>query len=205
MKNFISRLFSGNKKTIKQQIVNEIELAKKTEIEKITQENNVRKKLEDFNSKMNSYFTNPYKYNFEKLSLDLNMTQEKVIELIQNDSHLAARYNNIVFSQKTSADELYDLLLNGIPPTFDTDQNYIQALENPAFNVVYSYYFLEIPTIDYYKLEYEKKLANAEIQKLFKSYIGKSEELKNKIKVQEDLRQKRYKNEFLENDYDEYL
>jgi hypothetical protein len=205
MKNFISRLFSGNKKTIKQQIVNEIELAKKTEIEKITQENNARKKLEDFNSKMNSYFTNPYKYNFEKLSLDLNMTQEKVIELIQNDSHLAARYNNIVFSQKTSADELYDLLLNGIPPTFDTDQNYIQALENPAFNVVYSYYFLEIPTIDYYKLEYEKKLANAEIQKLFKSYIGKSEELENKIKVQEDLRQKRYKNEFLENDYDEYL
>ena len=145
MKNFISQLFSGKKMKNEQQIINDNELAKKAEIEKIqqekiTQENNTRKKLEDFNSKMNNYFTNPYIYNLGKLSSDLDITEEKVIELIQNDSRLSARYNNILFSQKTSADELYDLLLKGIPPNFETDENYLQALEDPAFNVVYSYY-----------------------------------------------------------------
>ena len=163
--------------------------------DKILEEENELRKRQLFNSKMSAYFQNPYQYTFVQLCSDLEMTETEALQKIKNDARLSSFYNNIIFAQKTTADELLELLINNIPPDFDTNAKYNEAMENPAFNVVYSYYFFESPTIDYYKLVHEKNMSNAEIQNLFKNYIGKSEAFLKKFKEDTEYKAQRLKEE----------
>jgi|GEM_PF-5721923 len=207
MKKLIQLLFKRKRDEEKKNVYNKVEtnlVERSSNHLKIQQEEIERNKKIQFNSKMSTYFQNSYKYSFQQLSDDLNMSPDKVLEIIKKDSRLSSFYNNILFSERTTAEELYQMLLNSIPPVFDTNEKFEIALENPAFNVVYSYYYLQNPTIDYYKLEFEKKLSNSEIQRLFQIYIDKSLVLKKGIQAQDELIKRRYENEILDNDYDEY-
>lgn len=167
--------------------------------EKTIAENIEKRKQIEFNSKMNEYLTNPYNYSLSKFSLESGISEDEILSFISNNENLSMRFNHIIFSQKTSKEELYNQLLNSIPPEFETTEKYNLAIENPAFRVVFFYYWYETTTVDYFKLESEMKLSNQEIQKVFQVYINKSDELSKSINLKKEIDERRHENHKADN------
>lgn len=167
-----------------------------------SKEDLARKKLILFNTKMNQYFSNPFVYTLENLSTDLGITADEILKRIKEDDMLSKRYNNILFSQRTTAEELYEMLNNCLPPDYQSDFN--NALDDPAFNVVYHYCLIEHPTLDYHKLRIQKNMSVKDLQDLFKKYYSKSPSLKEAIEDHDARRVEEAKlNLLLNDDYSE--
>ena len=56
-------------------------------------------------------------------------------------------------------------------------------MENPAFNVTYSFYINDQKTVDYFKLKHEKKLDENDLKNLLMSYLKKSSPLIRKLEI----------------------
>ena len=162
---------------------------------KLLEESIESRKRIDFNYKMSNYLSNPYKYPLSTFSIDINMSQDELLLNIAKNENLSMRYNHIIFSRKTTAEELYNQLLISIPPEFETTEKYNLAIENPAFRVVFFYYLYEAQTVDYFKLQSEMNLSDHQIHKVFEVYINKSDELIKSIKVKREMDNWRFKND----------
>ena len=149
--------------------------------------------------KINRYLDNPFKYSLEKLCSEFNLNETEVNKIILDDEFLNFKFSSILFSKKTTAEELYQLLLRSVPPIFKSKRDFKIAMENPAFNITYSFYINDEKTVDYFKLIYVKKLSKNELNELLMLYLKRSSEL---IKMLE-LHKIRLKQESL-NDFSSY-
>jgi hypothetical protein len=137
----------------------------------------------DFILKINRYLDNPFKYSLKKLCSEFNLTETEINKIILDNEFLNFKFTNILFSKKTTAEELYQLLLKSIPPVYKSKMDFKIAMENPAFNVTYSFYINDEKTVDYFKLRYEKKLNTNDLNELLMSYLKKSSDLIKKLEI----------------------
>jgi len=136
----------------------------------------------DFIFKINRYLDNPYKFTLQEICADFAMNEEDVLKAIFENEYLHFKYKSILFSRRTTAEELYQSLLTAAP-SYNSKSDFTLQMENPAFNVSYSFYINDLRTVDYFKLEYEKKLAPKEIKNLLLSYINKSPALVKELQI----------------------
>jgi len=143
----------------------------------------------DFNYKINEYLNNPYKYTLSNLCLDFDLTIEQIDKVICENQYLNSKYQNILNSQKVTAEELNELLINSIPPDFINKDDYNNAKLNPAFNLAFGFFFKDEKTVDYYKLKYGMRISENELIDKMKSYLSKSSDMiealrKHKLKIE---------------------
>ena len=137
----------------------------------------------DFTLKINRYLSNPYDFTLSKLCVECNLSENDVIRIINDNEFLKFKYKNILFSKKTTANELYELLLNPIAPVFNSKKDLNTALIDPAFNLAYSFYINDEKTPDYFKLLYEKKMHESELQNLLMTYLKRLPYLVKELEI----------------------
>lgn len=137
----------------------------------------------EFTFKINRYLDNPFDYPLKELCAAFSLSEEEVQNRINDNAFLNFKYQSILFSKKTTADELYQLLLTSDPPVFESKKDLPNAMENPAFNVTYAFYLNDEKTVDYFKIKNGKKLKANELNTLLLSYLKRSPLLTKEFEV----------------------